>query len=88
MEEKNFEEMDRTLGIGGIISTDLKVKMKSLSRVQLFVTPWTVAYTVSSAHGIFQARILEWVVIYFSRRSSQPRDRTRVSLIAGRFFTV
>jgi len=43
MEEKFFEEMDRTLGIGGIISTDLKVKMKSLSHVPLFATPWTVA---------------------------------------------
>ena len=41
----------------------------------------------SSAHGISQARILEWVAIFFSRGSSQPRDRTRVSCIAGRFFT-
>ena len=30
----------------------------------------------SSVHGIFQARILEWVTIFFSRRTSQPRDRT------------
>ena len=42
----------------------------------------------SSVHGIFQARILEWVAIPFSRGSSQPRDRTQVSHIAGRFFTV
>ena len=41
----------------------------------------------SSVHEIFQARILEWVAISFSRGSSQPRDRTRVSCIAGRFFT-
>ena len=40
-----------------------------------------------SVHEIFQARILEWVAISFSRRSSQPRDRTRVSWTAGRFFT-
>ena len=33
----------------------------------------------SSVHGIFQARILEWVAISFSRVSSQPRDQTRVS---------
>ena len=39
-------------------------------------------------HGILQARILKWVAVPFSRRSSQPRDRTQVSLIAGRFFTV
>ena len=41
-------------------------------------------YTV---HGILQARILEWVDSPFYRRSSQPRDQTQVSRIAGRFFT-
>ena len=41
-------------------------------------------YTV---HGILQARILEWVAVPFSRGSSQPRDRTQVSLNAGRSFT-
>ena len=41
----------------------------------------------SSIHGILQARILEWVAIPFSRGSSQPRDQTWVSCIAGRFFT-
>ena len=40
----------------------------------------------SSVHGILQSRILEWVAIPFSRGSSQPRDQTRVSCIAGRFF--
>ena len=40
-----------------------------------------------SVHGIFQARILEWIAISFSRGSSQPRNRTQVSCIAGRFFT-
>ena len=42
----------------------------------------------SSIHGIFQARILEWVAISFSRRSSQPRDWTWVSHIVGRCFTI
>ena len=42
----------------------------------------------SSVHGILEARILEWVAIPFSRGSSWPRDRTWVSHIAGRFFTV
>ena len=42
----------------------------------------------SSVHGIFQARVLEWVAISFSRGSSRPRDRTQVSHIAGRHFTV
>ena len=42
----------------------------------------------SSVHVIFLARILEWVAIPFSRGSSQPRDQTQVSCIAGRFFIV
>ena len=41
-----------------------------------------------SVHGILQARILEWVAIPFSRESSRLRDRTQVSCIAGRFFTI
>ena len=107
-----------------------KVKVKLLSRVQLLVTPWTVAYQAppsmgfsrqeywsavplsslsesesevthscptlcnpmdcslpgSSLHGILQARVLKWVAISFSRGSSGPRDRTRVSCIPGRHF--
>ena len=42
----------------------------------------------SSIHGVFQARVLEWVAIPFSRASSQPRDITWVSHTAGRFFTL
>ena len=42
----------------------------------------------SSVREILQARILEWVAISFSRGSSQPRDRTRVSCIAGGCFTI
>ena len=38
-------------------------------------------------YGILQARILEWIAVPFSKRSSQPRDQTQVSHIAGRFFT-
>ena len=38
-------------------------------------------------HGILQARILEWVAILLSKASSQPRDETQVSCIAGGFFT-
>ena len=41
-------------------------------------------YTI---HGILQARILEWVAFLFYRDSSQPRDQTQVSRIAGGFFT-
>ena len=39
----------------------------------------------SSVHGIFQARVLEWVAIFFSKRSSQPRDQTHDSCIAGEY---
>ena len=55
---------------------------------QLCPTLWPHGITpASSAHGIFLARVLEWVAISFSRRSSRPRDRTRVSCTAGWFFT-
>ena len=36
----------------------------------------------SSVHGIFQARILEWITISYSRSSSQPRDRTCISCLS------
>ena len=60
-------------------------KVKSLSCVQLcdFVDCRPPDFSV---HGILQARILEWVAIFFSRGSSQPRDQTQVSRIAGRHF--
>ena len=41
----------------------------------------------SSVHGLLQAGILEWVAIFFSRGSSQPRDITQVSCITGRLFS-
>ena len=61
------------------VCVSLSVMSDSL---QLFVTPpWTV-------HGILQARILKWVAILFARGSSRPKNRTRVSCIAGRFCTI
>ena len=53
-----------------------------------FATPWTVAHQAPLFMRILPARILEWVAISISRGSSQPRDWTRVSSIAGRFFTI
>ena len=41
----------------------------------------------SSVHGIFQAKILEWVAISCCRGSSQPRDQIAPPTLAGRFFT-
>ena len=46
------------------------------------VTPWTTALPGSSVHGILWARILEWVAIPFSRRSSWTRDQTWVSYVS------
>ena len=47
-------------------SLAFKVKVKLLSRVQLFAIPWTISLPGSSIHGIFQARTLDWVAISFS----------------------
>ena len=49
--------------------------------------PMDCSLSGSSVHGIFKARVLEGVVISFSRGSSWLRDRTRISHIAGRCFT-
>ena len=57
---------------------------------QLYPTLWDstdCSPPNSSVHGISQARILDWAAISFSRASSWPRDRTRVSCIAGGLFT-
>ena len=50
--------------------------------------PMDCSQSGSSVYGIFQARVLEWIAISFSRGSSRPRNRTWVSRIAGRRFTV
>ena len=50
--------------------------------------PMDCSLSGSSVHGILQARVLEWVAVPFSKGSSQPRDQTQVSHIAGRFFTI
>ena len=60
---------------------------KSLSHAQFFHDPVGCSLLGSSVHGISQARILVWVSISFFMGSSQPRDQTQVSCIAGRFFT-
>ena len=62
-------------------------KWKSVNQSCLTLPPMDCSPPGSSVHGILQARILEWVAILFSRGPSQPRDRTGVSCIAGRFFT-
>ena len=63
-------------------SVRLEVKVKVAQSRPVLCNP--MDYTV---HGILQARILEWVTFPFSRESSQPRNQTQVSRIAGGFFT-
>ena len=65
------------------IKVKVKVKVTQLDSESSLTLCDCMDYTV---HGIFQARILEWIAIPFSRGSSQPRDRTLVSCIAGDFF--
>ena len=79
----NFNRNAQLLEIRGNV-------LNKLSEVaQLCLTlcdPMDCSLPGSSIHGIFQARVLEWVAISFSRESSQPRDQIRVSLIVGRCF--
>ena len=59
----------------------------SCSVVSSFLQPMDCSPPGSSVQGISQARILEWVAVSFCSGSSQPRDRTHISCIAGGFFT-
>ena len=63
------------------------IEVKSLSRVRL-CDPMDCSLPSSSVLGIFEAVVLGWVAISFSRGSSRPRDQTRVSRIVDRHFTV
>ena len=53
---------------------------------QMLWDPMDCSLPGTSVHGTFQAIVLEWIAISFSRGSSQPRDRTRVSRIVDRRF--
>ena len=73
------------------LQADSLLSESSLHVAQLYPTlcnPMNCSLPGSSVHGIFQARILAWVANSFSRGSSLHTVRTRVSCIAGRFFTV
>ena len=58
-----------------------------LSCVWLFATPWSAACEAPLSGGLFQARILDWVAVSFTRGSSRLRDRTWVSCTVGKFIT-
>ena len=59
----------------------------ALSLIRPSVSPRAVAHQAPLSIGVFHARILEWVATSFSRGSSQVRDQTPISCIAGGFFT-
>ena len=64
------------------------VKMLVAQSCSTLCNPTDCSPPGSFVHGILQARILECVAISYSREPSTPRDRTQVSCIAGRFFTI
>ena len=69
-------------------SRDQFAELPLLSFREIPQLPFLLPFFIQEAvRGILQARILEWVAFPFSRGSSQLKDRTQVSRIAGRFFT-
>ena len=71
--------------------TTFESERRKFSRLVMCPTlcdPMDCSLPGSSIHGIFQAKVLEWVAISFSRGSSWPRDQTRVSHIVGRCSTI
>ena len=78
------DEKELFLVLCNIVFINTQVKESESHSVMSDTLCDPMDYTV---RGILQARILEWVAFPFSRGSSQPRDQTQVSRIAGRFFT-
>ena len=75
---------------GRFFTTSFLGSLRSVWKVKVKVAqscPTLCDLMDDTVHGILQARILEWVDFCFSRVSSQPRNRTQVSHIAGGFFT-
>ena len=79
--------MELQMGITFLGSSNTGFPWFSHSVVSDSCDPMDCSPPGSSVQGVSQARILEWGAISFSRGSSQPRDQTWVSCIAGRFFT-
>ena len=76
----------------GLFFTLISLKVEEYSEVAescpTLCRPMDCSLPASSVHGIFQARVLEWAAICFSKGSSWLRDQTPVSHIAGRHFTI
>ena len=71
-----------------LMSCSMEVKVSVTQSCLTLCNAMNCSPTGSSVHGIFQARILDWVAISSSRGSFWPRDQTWVSCIAGKFFTI
>ena len=77
-----FQKLWRFLKFIGFNVKDMYVYMCTLNPVRLFVTMWTVAHQASLSMESFQARIMKYVVISYSRESSWPGDWICVSFIS------
>jgi len=80
--------MDLEISIPSEVSQKVKMKVKSLSRVRLFGTLWTVAHQAPLSMGFSRQEYWSGLPLPSSRGSSRPRDRTQVSHIAGRCFNL
>ena len=82
---------DSVLYLSELCQSFLKPQVKSFQLCPTLCNPMDYSLPGSSVCGIFQARILEWVAISFSRGSSWPKDQTHVSYVSciGRWvFTI
>ena len=85
----NYSKIKKLFKIFALKGTSIAVVCALVAQLCLTLcNPMDSSPSGSSVHGIFQARILHWVVIPFSTESSQPKVWTQVSWIAGRLFTV
>ena len=80
--------IERNLIWSGHIILFMHVNVLVAQLCPTLCNPMECSPPVSSIHEILQARILKWIAIPFFRGSSQCRDRTLVSCIVGRFFTI
>ena len=81
-------EIKRGLLLGRKARTNLENESEVAQLCPALCDPMDCSLPGLSDHGIFQAKVLEWVAISSSRGSSQPGDQTWVSCIAGRHFTI
>ena len=83
-----FTHTSHTLPHTGICLRNNEAVCVRAKSLRSRLTPWTVAHQAPLSMGFSRQRMLEWVAMPSCRRSSQPRDWTRVSCIAGGFFTI